>query len=106
MKDKTVLKLHNPTDMPDPVKIDSIEEPWIKSTIIVPDKYLGSILELCTAKRGIQETAIIYWITSLSYIQNFRLMKVVFDFYDRLKSITKGYASFDYEIIGYKKKMI
>ena len=55
MKDKSVLELHNPTDMPDPVKIDTIAEPWIKATIIVPDKYLGSVLELCISKRGIQE---------------------------------------------------
>ncbi len=101
MNDGNILKLHNPTDMPDPVKINNIEEPWINATIIVPDEYLGSVLELCTSKRGIQK--------NLSYAgpramveYKLPLNEVVFDFYDRLKSITKGYASFDYEIIGYQ----
>ena len=101
MRDNKVIDLHNPTDMPDPVKILSIEEPWIKATIIVPDEYLGAVLELCTSKRGIQ--------INLSYAgpramveYKLPLNEVVFDFYDRLKSITKGYASFDYEITGYE----
>ena len=101
MNDGSVIDLHNPTDMPDPVKIDSIEEPWIKSTIIVPDEFLGPVLELCTSKRGIQ--------VNLNYAGARAMIKyklplneVVFDFYDRLKSITKGYASFDYELIGYE----
>jgi len=101
MNDGSVIELHNPTDMPDPVKTNSIEEPWIKATIIVPDEYLGAVLELCTSKRGIQ--------LNLSYAgpramveYKLPLNEVVFDFYDRLKSITKGYASFDYEITGYE----
>ena len=101
MNDSSVIELHNPTDMPDPVKTKSIEEPWIKATIIVPDEYLGAVLELCTSKRGIQ--------LNLSYAgpramveYKLPLNEVVFDFYDRLKSITKGYASFDYEITGYE----
>ena len=101
MNDGGVIELHNPTDMPDPVKINNIEEPWIKATIIVPDEFLGSVLELCTSKRGIQ--------LNLSYAgpramaeYKLPLNEVVFDFYDRLKSITKGYASFDYEITGYE----
>jgi GTP-binding protein LepA len=101
MRDGTVIDLHNPTDIPDPVKINNIEEPWIKATIIVPDEYLGTVLELCTSKRGIQ--------INLSYAgpramveYKLPLNEVVFDFYDRLKSITKGYASFDYEILGYE----
>ena len=101
MNNGSVIELHNPTDMPDPVKTSSIEEPWIKSTIIVPDEYLGAVLELCTSKRGIQ--------LNLSYAgpramveYKLPLNEVVFDFYDRLKSITKGYASFDYEITGYE----
>ena len=101
MNDGSVIELHNPTDMPDPVKTSSIEEPWIKATIIVPDEYLGAVLELCTSKRGIQ--------LNLSYAgpramveYKLPLNEVVFDFYDRLKSITKGYASFDYEITGYE----
>tara|TARA_B110000014_G_scaffold256319_1_gene239281 strand:- start:458 stop:1672 length:1215 start_codon:yes stop_codon:yes gene_type:complete len=101
MNDGKTIELHNPTDMPEPVKIKSIEEPWIKATIIVPDQYLGSVLELCISKRGIQ--------LNLSYVgpramveYKLPLNEVVFDFYDRLKSITKGYASFDYEITGYE----
>ena len=101
MKDGSIINLHNPTDMPDPVKVDSISEPWIKSTILVPDEFLGSVLELCTTKRGVQQ--------NLNYAGNRALVEyklplneVVFDFYDRLKSITKGYASFDYEITGYE----
>jgi len=101
MNDGGIIELHNPTDMPDPVKTNSIEEPWIKATIIVPDEYLGSVLELCTAKRGIQ--------VNMSYAgpramveYKLPLNEVVFDFYDRLKSISKGYASFDYEITGYE----
>ena len=101
MKNKKILELHNPTDMPDPVKIDSIEEPWIKATIIAPDEYLGSILELCTSKRGIQQQ-LSYAGSRAMAIYKLPLNEVVFDFYDRLKSITKGYASFDYEIIGYE----
>jgi GTP-binding protein LepA len=101
MKDKSVLELHNPTDMPDPVKIDTIAEPWIKATIIAPDKYLGSVLELCISKRGIQEQ-ITYAGTRAMVVFKLPLNEVVFDFYDRLKSITTGYASFDYEIIGYE----
>ena len=101
MNNGSIINLHNPTDMPDSVKINSIEEPWIKATIIVPDEYLGAVLELCTSKRGIQ--------INLSYAgpramveYKLPLNEVVFDFYDRLKSITKGYASFDYEITGYE----
>ena len=101
MKDKSVFELHNPTDMPNPVKIDSIAEPWIKATIIVPDEYLGSVLELCISKRGKQEQ-LSYADTRAMIIYKLPLNEVVFDFYDKLKSISKGYASFDYEIIGYK----
>ena len=101
MNDGSVLDLHNPTDMPDPVKIDSIEEPWIKATIIVPDDYLGVVLELCTSKRGIQIN-LNYAGTRAMVEYKLPLNEVVFDFYDRLKSITKGYASFDYELIGYE----
>jgi len=101
MKDGTVVNLHNPTDMPDPVKIDSIQEPWIKATIIVPDDYLGAVLELCTSKRGIQIN--LNYAGARAMVEyKLPLNEVVFDFYDRLKSITKGYASFDYELIGYE----
>jgi len=101
MKDGSVLELHNPTDMPDPVKIDSIAEPWIKATIIVPDEYLGSVLELCISKRGIQKQ-LSYSGSRAMIVFKLPLNEVVFDFYDRLKSITKGYASFDYEIADYE----
>ena len=101
LKDKKIINLHNPTDMPDPVKIESIEEPWIKATIILPDEYLGSVLELCISKRGIQEQ-LSYAGTRAMIVYKLPLNEVVFDFYDRLKSISKGYASFDYELIGYE----
>ena len=101
MKDGSVIDLHNPTDMPDPVRVESIEEPWIKATIIVPDEYLGAVLELCTSKRGIQIN-LNYAGTRAMVEYKLPLNEVVFDFYDRLKSITKGYASFDYELIGYE----
>ena len=101
MNDRSVINLHNPTDMPDPVKINTIEEPWIKATIIVPDEYLGAVLELCTTKRGIQIN-LNYAGTRAMVEYKLPLNEVVFDFYDRLKSITKGYASFDYELVGYE----
>ena len=101
MNNGRILDLHNPTDMPDSIKIDSIEEPWIKATIIVPDEYLGSVLELCISKRGIQKN--LSYVGSRAMVEyRLPLNEVVFDFYDRLKSITKGYASFDYEITGYE----
>ena len=97
-----ILDLQNPTNMPDPSQIEKIEEPWIKSTIITPDEYLGSIIKICQDKRGIQ--------TNLSYSGNravlsydLPLNEVVFDFNDRLKSVSSGYASFDYEISNYKE---
>jgi len=102
MRDGTVKEMHNPTDMPDPVKIETMEEPWIKATIYTPDEYLGSILKLCQDRRGIQ--------TGLTYVggraqvnYELPLNEVVFDFYDRLKSISRGYASFDYEQIGLRE---
>ncbi|MDC0343075.1 translation elongation factor 4 [Alphaproteobacteria bacterium] len=101
MNDGSVVDLHNPTDMPDPVKINTIEEPWIKATIIVPDEFLGAVLELCTSKRGIQIN-LNYAGTRAMIEYKLPLNEVVFDFYDRLKSITKGYASFDYELVGYE----
>jgi GTP-binding protein LepA len=101
-----VIELHNPADMPDPNRIESIEEPWIEATIYVPDTYLGSVLKLCQDRRGIQK--------NLTYVgtgSNIRaqityelpLNEVVFDFYDRLKSLSKGYASFDYRQIGHRE---
>ncbi|MDC0096689.1 translation elongation factor 4, partial [Amylibacter sp.] len=101
-RDGSVQELQNPTDMPDPTQILSIEEPWIKATIITPDQYLGSIIKICQDKRGVQN--------NLTYSGNravlsyeLPLNEVVFDFYDRLKSISSGYASFDYDIAEYKE---
>jgi len=97
-----IINLQNPSTLPDPTLIKFIEEPWIKSTIITPDQYLGSIIKICQDKRGVQ--------TNLTYSGNravvnyeLPLNEVVFDFYDRLKSMTSGYGSFDYEITGYKE---
>ena len=91
--------LHNPADMPDIVKVREMEEPWIKATIYCPDEYLGSILKLCQDRRGIQ-TELTYVGGRAQLIYELPLNEVVFDFYDRLKSISRGYASFDYEQIG------
>jgi GTP-binding protein LepA len=93
--------MHNPADMPDVMKIDRIEEPWIKATILVPDDYLGSVLKLCQDRRGRQKE-LTYAGSRAMVIYELPLNEVVFDFYDRLKSISKGYASFDYAIIGYE----
>ncbi len=94
--------LQNPTTMPDPSQIKSIEEPWIKATIITPDEYLGSIIKICQNKRGIQKD-LSYSGNRAVLVYELPLNEVVFDFYDRLKSITSGYASFDYEITEYKE---
>jgi GTP-binding protein LepA len=95
------IEIHNPVDMPDVMKIEEIEEPWIRATILTPDEYLGSVLKLCQDRRGVQ--------VELTYVGNRAMAKydlplneVVFDFYDRLKSVSKGYASFDYQLTEYK----
>jgi GTP-binding protein LepA len=100
--DGSVIDLHNPADMPDTMKITAINEPWIRATILTPDEYLGSILQLCQERRGIQ--------ADLSYVgkramlaYDLPLNEVVFDFYDRLKSISRGYASFDYHLTDYRE---
>jgi GTP-binding protein LepA len=100
MNNGEMIPLHNPADFPDIVKIDHIEEPWIKATIMVPDEYLGSILTLCTDRRG-QQIDLTYVGNRAMAVYRLPLNEVVFDFYDRLKSVSKGYASFDYEIDGY-----
>ena len=101
MTDGSEIELHNPADMPDVVKVAEIREPWIDATIYTPDEYLGAILKLCQDRRGVQK--------ELSYVGGRAMVKyelplneVVFDFYDRLKSISRGYASFDYEIVGHR----
>jgi GTP-binding protein LepA len=102
LNDGRQIELHNPVDLPDVVRITSIEEPWIRATILTPDDYLGSILKLCQDRRGIQ--------IDLSYVgkramvsYDLPLNEVVFDFYDRLKSVSKGYASFDYHLTDYRE---
>jgi GTP-binding protein LepA len=105
MNDGTMIEMHNPTDMPDPTYVERIEEPWIKAKIYVPDEYLGSILKLCEDRRGVQ--------INLGYSGNravleyrLPLNEIVFDFYDRLKSVSRGYASFDYEPDGYEAETL
>lgn len=103
MKNGEVIEIDNPLDYPESVKLDYVEEPYIRASVITPATYLGPIITLCMEKRGVQ--------TSLNYIDEKRveliyempLSEVLFEFYDRLKSISRGYASFDYEITGYKK---
>lgn len=101
MTDGTQMTLHNPADMPDVTKIATIEEPMVRATILVPDEYLGSVLKLCTERRGEQED-LTYAGTRAMIVYKIPLNEIVFDFYDRLKSISSGYASFDYELIGYE----
>jgi GTP-binding protein LepA len=96
------IELHNPADMPDPNKIERVEEPWIEATIYVPDEYLGAILKLCQDRRGIQKN-LTYVGGRAQLTYELPLNEVVFDFYDRLKSISRGYASFDYHQIGYRE---
>ena len=100
LTDGTVEELHNPADMPDPVKIARMEEPWIRATILVPSDYLGPILQLCTERRG-QQVELSYAGNRAMVVYRLPLNEVVFDFYDRLKSISRGYASFDYEMDGF-----
>lgn len=100
MTDGREFTLHNPADMPDPSTIKMIEEPMVRATIMVPDEYLGSILKLCTERRGEQED-LTYVGNRAMVIYKIPLSEIVFDFYDRLKSISSGYASFNYELIGY-----
>lgn len=102
MTDGSQITLHNPADMPDLTQIKSIEEPWVKATILVPDNYLGAVLKLCTERRG-EQVELTYAGSRAMVIYKIPLNEIVFDFYDRLKSITSGYASFDYEIIGYEE---
>ena len=101
LRDGSVIDLENPADMPDPTRIASIEEPWVRATIMMPDKYMGGIMSLCAERRGVQE--------NISYVGNravlvyqLPLAEIVFDFYDRVKSLSSGYASFDYVVQGYR----
>ena len=101
LRNGEVIDLENPADMPDITKIESIEEPWVRATIMMPDKYMGGIMQLCSERRGVQE--------NISYVGNravlvyrLPLAEIVFDFYDRVKSISSGYASFDYVVQDYQ----
>jgi GTP-binding protein LepA len=102
LTDGTMMEMHNPADMPDTVKIDHMKEPWIEATILVPDEYLGSVLKLCQDRRGRQKN-LTYVGTRAMLVYELPLNEVVFDFYDRLKSVSRGYASFDYHITGYEE---
>ena len=102
LTDGKQIELHNPADMPDVMKIKSIEEPWIKATIFVPDEYLGPVLTLCTDRRG-EQLDLTYAGSRAMVVYRLPLNEVVFDFYDRLKSISRGYASFDYQIDSYRE---
>jgi GTP-binding protein LepA len=101
LTDGSEIELHNPADLPDPVKIATIAEPWIKATILTPDEYLGSVIKLCQDRRGSQRE-LSYVGSRALVVYDLPLNEVVFDFYDRLKSISKGYASFDYQIEDYR----
>jgi GTP-binding protein LepA len=101
LTDGTMKEIHNPVDMPDVVRIDHVEEPWIRATIMTPDEYLGGILQLCTDRRGVQ-IELTYVGNRAMLVYRLPLNEVVFDFYDRLKSISRGYASFDYALDGYE----
>ncbi len=97
-----VKELHNPADMPDVTRIKTIEEPWVKATVLVPDEYLGTVLKLCNDRRG-EQVDLTYVGNRAMVVYNLPLNEIVFDFYDRLKSISRGYASFDYEVDGYRE---
>ena len=105
MRDGEMIELHNPADMPDLSKVDHLEEPRIKATILVPDDYLGDVLKLCQDRRGIQ-LDLTYAGSRAMVVYDLPLNEVVFDFYDRLKSVTKGYASFDYQMTGYREDQL
>ena len=100
MTDGHSIDMHNPADMPEITKIEHIEEPWIKATIMTPDEYLGQVLSLCTERRG-EQIDLTYAGTRAMVVYKLPLNEVVFDFYDRLKSVTRGYASFDYQMDKY-----
>ena len=101
MTDGSIAEMHNPADMPDVMKIDHIEEPWIRATILVPDEFLGAVLKLCEDRRG-HQIDLTYAGSRAMLVYRLPLNEVVLDFYDRLKSVSRGYASFDYQIEGYE----
>ena len=100
MTDGSKMDMHNPADMPEVTRIQSIEEPWIKATIMTPDEYFGQVLSLCVERRG-EQIDLTYAGSRAMVVYRLPLNEVVFDFYDRLKSVTRGYASFDYQMDSY-----
>ncbi|WP_316353493.1 translation elongation factor 4 [Candidatus Trichorickettsia mobilis] len=100
LRDGSILEVHNPADLPPVQNIESIQEPWIKATIMVPDSFLGAVLALCTDKRGVQ-VELTYVATRAMLVYRLPLNEIVYDFYDRLKSCSKGYASFDWQLDSY-----
>ena len=102
LTDGSQLNVDNPSDMPDPQKIDRVEEPYVKATMMAPNEYVGAIMELCQLKRGIFIDMQYQGENRVSIVYEIPLAEIVYDFFDQLKSSTRGYASFDYELIGYK----
>ncbi|MEC7735236.1 MAG: translation elongation factor 4 [Pseudomonadota bacterium] len=105
LTDGKIIELHNPADMPETTNIKFIEEPWIKATILVPDEYLGAVLKLCEERRG-HQIDLTYAGTRAMVVYDLPLNEVVFDFYDRLKSVSSGYASFDWQMDSYKQEKL
>ena len=103
LSDGTMLEIDNPAKMPDASRIKRIEEPYVRASIMVPDEYIGAVMELCQNKRGIYKDMQILDTGRNSIIYEMPLSQIIFDFFDRLKSCSKGYASLDYELIGYKE---
>ncbi|TWT09081.1 translation elongation factor 4 [Planomicrobium sp. CPCC 101079] len=106
MTDGEILKVDNPAMMPDAQKIDTVEEPYVKATVMVPNDYVGAVMEICQKKRGNFMTMDYIDATRVSIVYELPLAEIVYDFFDQLKSGTKGYASFDYELIGYKESKL
>ncbi len=102
LRDGSIMHMHNPADMPDVMKIETIEEPWIRATILTPDEHLGAVLKLCQDRRG-EQIDLTYVGARAKLVYDLPLNEVVFDFYDRLKSVSRGYASFDYQIREYRE---
>ena len=101
--DGEMIEVSNPSEMPEPTEIDSIEEPRVKATVTVPNDYVGAVMEICERKRGNFVTMEYLDDLRVNVIYNLPLSEIVFDFFDRLKSMTKGYASLDYEAAGYEQ---
>ena len=106
MTDGTVLNVDNPSNMPDPQKIESVDEPYVKASMMVPNDYVGAVMELSQQKRGNFINMQYLDDKRVSVVYEIPLAEIVYDFFDQLKSNTRGYASFDYELIGYKESKL